>query len=117
MGRKRDQINTTELLYFSFLYTFFLSFYCSSFVFFFLRHLQSLISSLHFRKLKQKLSIKMWQLLFFSVTHRSPFPLFRWFSSFYFLKKRGIPLFLSWHFHALLSQNNAKYSKIARIIN
>ena len=35
---------------------------------------------------------------------------------FLFLKKRGIPLFLSWHFHALLSQNNTKCCKIARII-
>ena len=36
---------------------------------------------------------------------------------FLFLKKRGITVFLSWHFHAFLSLNYAKYCKIARIID
>ena len=51
------------------------------------------------------------------IGHRSQFPLFYTISAIFFEKNRGIPLFFSWHFHALLSRNNAKYCKIARIIN
>ena len=52
-----------------------------------------------------------------ALTHKSQFPFFRMISSILFWKKGGIPLFLSWHFHALLWRNNAKYCKIAKIIN
>ena len=39
------------------------------------------------------------------------FLFFGGFPLFIFEKKRGIPLFSSWHFHALLSRNNAKCFK------
>ena len=35
---------------------------------------------------------------------------------FFIFEKRGIPLFIRWYFNALLSRNNAKFCKIARII-
>ena len=44
-----------------------------------------------------------------ALAHRSPFPIFWWFSSFNFLKKEGISI--SWHFQLLLSWNKAKYCK------
>ena len=42
------------------------------------------------------------------VIHRSPLPILIAFSYFFFSKKNRISYFFSWHFHALLSRNDAK---------